>query len=818
MWIAGLSGLCSMIYEVVWLRLLIPVLSSSTYSFTLVLASFISGITLGSYVIYKYSDRIKNPLKLLGLLQLAIAITIIITLPLYERLPYTIWSAIGDPEIDSHGYSYYLFVQFFYVFLIMILPTVFMGMTLPLAGRIAVKEIEKSGSQIGSVFAINTLGNVIGSLLAGLFLIPIIGIRTTILIALLINLILGFTILFKKDVFIPRIKWVYFGISIISFAFFITRMNSNSWAYSLMLSEVPRKINRKIPPDSYQEFVDLSKNHEKILFYKEGIGGTTVVAKNKKEVYLFTNGKGDANSVGDYRTQVSLGQTPVILHPKADSVFVIGFGAGTTIGNVMSHPNVKYGEVAEISSEVIDASIHFNHINQNPLSKKNLKVIRDDGVSALRLSPRKYDIIISQPSNPWSAGVGNLFTKEFFNDCKEKLRPGGFVAQWFSLYEMDDKSLKLIIRTALSEFKHLSLWHIGTNDILLMCSEKPFDFNLEKIQENYNLGSDQLKSINIHCFSSFLSQQIVSSEKGVIDYAGTGQLNTEDQPLLELWAPRAYYYNSTPTEFSKIDERKHFLQSDLLLNKYMDKHNLTKDEILQTGLFQSLGGNKELAFYLADLNPDIYLAWSKKAMDAGDKIKALEYLELASKNVKTKNNSSLHKEKAIILGKSGDFAKALAEINIAISDEPGRAELHYQKGTFHMSLNEFEKAIPALEKAIELDPYMIDAYNNLATIRGKQKNYKAVITILDKAIIISSNNPKVYFNRAYAKGFLNDFPGAVMDFSKVIELDPKNGQAYVLRGRAYIAMGKKQEACSDFAKAKSMGVPGANESLNQFCQ
>lgn len=819
LWIAGLSGLCSMIYEVVWLRLLIPVLSSSTYSFTLVLVSFILGITIGSLIIYKISDKIKKPLKLLGILQLGIAASIVLTLPFYERLPYIIWDSIGDPDFDEHSYPYYLFIQFFYVFLVMILPTILMGMTLPLAGRMAVSEINKTGKVIGNIFAINTLGTVIGSLIAGLVLIPFIGIRSTIFLAILLNTILGLTVLFGKGIVPNKIKWILTTSTVILLILFARNLSDNSWAYSLMLSEVPRKINRKIPPDSYTDFIIQSKKHEKLLYYKEGIGGTIVVARNKEEVYLFTNGKGDANSVGDLRTQVSLGQTPVILHPKADSVFVIGFGAGTTIGNVMSHPNVKYGEVAEISSEVIDASTHFNHINKNPLSNKNLRVIKDDGVSALRLSPRKYDIIISQPSNPWSAGVGNLFTKEFFNDCKEKLRPGGFVAQWFSLYEMDDKSLKLILRTAMDQFKHVSLWHIGTNDILLLCSEKEFNFNLNQIEKNYNLAQEDLKMINIHSFSAFLSQQIISSEKGIIKYAGKGPLNTEDHPLLELWAPKAYYNNSSPVQFSKLDERRNFESSNLLLRKYMIESNgLSKDEILQAGLFQSTGGNKELAYYLADLNPEIYLVWSQKASQSGDSKKALEFLERAALKSKSINSSSIHKEKALILGKQGDYKKALSEINLAILDNPGIAELHYQKGTFHMSLNEFNKAIPALEKAIKLDPYFIDAYNNLATIKGQLKDYKSVISLLDKAVIISDKNPKIFFNRAYAKGFSNDFQGAVADFTKALELDPKNGQALVLRGRAYASMGKKNEACLDFSKAHSMGVQGAAESINQFCK
>lgn len=814
--IAGISGLCSMIYEITWLRLLIPILSSSTFSFTIMLAAFISGIAIGSLIIIYLLPKILNPLLWIGLFQVGIVISIFLTMPFYEKLPYLFWESVGNDLGSGQNYGKYLFNQFFYVFFLMLVPTIFMGMTLPLASKLAVKNISKSGEIVGKVFSINTLGTVIGSLMAGLVLIPIVGIKNTLQIALTINLAIGLIILFQPEISTLRNKAIILTSVLLSGFYYFFNVDQTVWAYNIMLSEVPRKINRTDVPENYEEFKKKAQNHEKILYYNEGISGTIVVAKNKEETYLFTNGKGDANSIHDRKTQVSLGQTPIILHPSPDSVFVIGYGAGTTIGNVLCHPKVKYAEVAEISPEVIEGSVHFNHINERPLARKNLKLIEDDGVSALRLSQKRYDVIISQPSNPWSAGVGNLFTDEFFALCKEKLRPGGYVAQWFSLYEMDDKCLKLILRTAFKQFKHVSLWHIGREDILMICSDIPFNFDLDRIEKSYTLVADKLKKINIYNFPAFLSQQIMSSSSHLKEYAGNGEYNSENRPLLEHWAPKAYFLNAVPTGFVKLDERKSFENSDLLLRTYMKSHTISKSEILQVGLFQSLGGCRELAYYMADLNPEIYLMWSKKALQSGDNNTALQYLKLAQRKGAGKPSELAH-QKAIVLGSKGDFKSALTEINNAIISNPEIAQLHYQKGTFHLSLNELDQAAQALEKAIELDPYLIDAYNNLATVRGKQQNYTAVIQLLDKAVIISDKNAKVFFNRGYAKGFMSNFQGAVDDFSKALAIDPLYGQALVLRGRAYISLGKKSEACNDFTKAKAMNVAGAMESINQFC-
>jgi Flp pilus assembly protein TadD len=285
---------------------------------------------------------------------------------------------------------------------------------------------------------------------------------------------------------------------------------------------------------------------------------------------------------------------------------------------------------------------------------------------------------------------------------------------------------------------------------------------------------------------------------------------------LEHWAPKAYFQNSVPTSFVKLDERKKFNESELLLKEYMDKHTLTKNQILQIGLFQSLGGCKELAYYMADLNPEIYLAWAQKAQQVGNNDQAMEFLQLAMKR-SPKMEPIIHKEKAIVLGNKGDFKGALNEISIAIEKDPTSAVLHYQKGTFHLSTNELEAAANSLNKALELDPAMIDAYNNLATVRGKQGNFDEAMKLLDKAILLSGNNPKVFFNRAYAKGMMSDFSGAVDDFSSAINLEPTYSQAYLLRGRAYISLGNRIKACEDFNKARSLNNPNAQQSIDQFC-
>ncbi len=810
--IAGVSGVTAMIYEIVWLRLLIPILSSSTYSFTIILTIFILGITIGSYVVYRKGNRIKNSYQALALCQFGIVITTLISMPFYDRLPYYIWSTIGEPSTVS--YSYYNFIQLLYVSFLILPPTLFMGASLPIASKLYVKDIKHTGKSVGNIFAINTLGTVIGSLTAGLFLIPLIGIKSTLELTFFLNVAFAGLIFFTGN-WNKQKLFISLTILLISIAFYGSNVSKTNWANNIMLSEVTRKVNRISPPTSFDEFQTKADSHDKILHYQEGVNGTIVVAESNKEKYLFTNGKGDANSVSDLSTQISLGLTPLILHNSPDSVFVIGFGAGTTIGHVVSEKRVKYAEVAEISSEVIDASIHFNDINNKPLENSKLKVIRDDGLSALSSSLRKFDVIISQPSNPWSAGVGNLFTKEFFSLCKTKLKPGGYVAQWFNLYEMDDKGLKLILRTALSQFKHIALWHIGNNDILLLCSETEINSDLTQIRKNYLISSDDLKKVQIHSFTAFLSQQLISNQETINQYAGHGVINSQNLPLLEHWAPMAYYYNSRPIEFYKLDERSELNKHE---NHLLQKHlNLTEypsdDEILQAGLFQSTRGNKNLAFALAELNPYVYLAWSEMAKRSGN-LKMVEEYELKAKLAFAK----IQKNPANSIDASSIETNHTDELNRTLAENKSLARLHYKKGTQFLSSNKLNDCIKSLEIAIKLDPNIIDAYNNLAIAKGKQGKYKEVINILNKAERISKTNARVYFNRGYAYALSNQKVNSLNDFNLAIKLNPSYGLAYFYRARTHLALGNSNKACADLKIAITFKVSGAQELFNKVCR
>ena len=394
------------------------------------------------------------------------------------------------------------------------------------------------------------------------------------------------------------------------------------------------------------------------------------------------------------------------------------------------------------------------------------------------------------------------------------------MAQWFNLYEMDDESMRLVLRTAFSEFKKITLWHLGESDILLLCSDQDLKFNPEELSKAFKLSSKEFSKINIHALAAFLSQEVVSDQKTIRNYAGSGPLNTEDLPLLEHWAPRSYYYNSTPTAFYKLDERgKLDKHPQHLLGQLMHwGDGLSQEDILQTGLFQSLGGNKDLAHQLADLNPEIYSMWAERARQMGNTAMAKEYDDRASELLMERDPSKTEAErKADQLARSGDAEGALREIQKALQQRES-AGLYFQKGNILLSQGKADDCIVAFEKAIHLDPKLLDAYINLAIAKGQKSQFREVIEILDRAEKISTSNAQVYFNRGYAYALQDKLAESLRDFNKAIEINPHYGQAYMLRGRTHQTMGNPQAACMDYQKALSYNVQGAEQMVQQTCR
>jgi spermidine synthase len=331
----------------------------------------------------------------------------------------------------------------------------------------------------------------------------------------------------------------------------------------------------------------------KNIYHRDDPGATIDVVQTPDEVVLYTNGKADATSKGDMATQKLLGQLPLLIRPEAEQVLLVGLGSGVTAGSVLTHP-VKDLDVVEIAPAVIEASAHFAHVNRRPLADPRTHVHIDDASSHLRLSPKRYDVVISEPSNPWVAGIGNLFTTEFYQEVSGRLKPGGLMVQWFHTYEMDDATFRLVLRTFSQAFGHVALWQTEHSDVILVGSHAPLRLQGDAASARMAVPAvaEDLAAIQLNRLSTLLSLQMVTDE-GVRRLAGPGPLNTEDRPILEYQAPKAFFTGARSYLHFGADERLKVSHADpdlLWMPQYLAQRGkgLTAEELEEIVAHQAL--------------------------------------------------------------------------------------------------------------------------------------------------------------------------------------------------------------------------------------
>ena len=256
------------------------------------------------------------------------------------------------------------------------------------------------------------------------------------------------------------------------------------WDRDLLTSGV-YKYSRGLEPDDLEARLRAGN----LEYYKEGAAGTVSVRRLAGTSSLAIDGKVDASDAGDMLTQRLLGLLPTLLHPDPQDALVIGLGSGVTVDAVFASGEVQRTDVVEISPEVIEASAYFEHKNRGVLKRPGLRLLVGDGRSHLRLSPRKYDVIVSEPSNPWMAGVAALFTREFFEAARARLRPGGVFCQWAHTYEIAEEDLRSIVRTFSSVFPDGTMWLVGDADLLLIgLPDRGIDSRLAALPERLGKG------------------------------------------------------------------------------------------------------------------------------------------------------------------------------------------------------------------------------------------------------------------------------------------------------------------------------------------
>jgi spermidine synthase len=517
------SGAAALMYEVIWTRELSLLFGSSVYAVSTMLTAFMSGLTLGAYLGGRIADKARNLFFVFGLLEFGIAIFGLITFPLINLI-----SPLYFYIYNLFHQNFYLFflAQFLLAFLIMLIPTSLMGATFPVVSKIETKRLEELGEDVGSVYSINTLGSIIGSFSAGFLIIPAVGVKNATLIAASLNLIVATIMMIYARKKFNFLMGIFSLCSLVIAAFYL--IPEDYFPFSFY------HVHRY---KTYRQYLE-QKKQIRPVFVRDGLYGRVAVMQDGYgDFFLANDGKIEGSTViTDQKTTSLLAHLPLSYAKKKESVLIIGLGTGQTLREVLKHAEVERVVCVEINPDVLEAAKYF--VSEDVLNDVRVRFVIADGRHYLRLSQETFDVISSEPSYPYSQGVSQLFTYEFYKLVKEHLNPNGIFCQWIPLYLLSEKDFFSMVKTFGLVYPYFDVWHATYGG--LQPGKIPLDGDAIFIGSQSPLKlANEVKQITMRLMPlkedfSYLGNQIL-----FFNYVKNEDLtiNTDDLNLLEFRAP-----------------------------------------------------------------------------------------------------------------------------------------------------------------------------------------------------------------------------------------------------------------------------------------
>lgn len=554
-WVAFGTGFSSLAAEVVWNKYLGIFLGSNVFGLSLILTLFLLGIALGSLCLSLFVDKIKDKQKLFQWLLLACFASIFITTKLLNAAPVLAnVAAYYLPSIDL------FIIKASLAALVLFPPGAVLGALLPLAIRLKIENVRDSAAVAGRLYALNTLGSILGSCAAGLLLIPALGSSGALLVALSVLLLLNLAVAIirrKRGLGLAVVASVHLlalaalpFVTAVKFENIIKSAYVQQAASDLSFSEVMRYFAR-----DYEDF-------KLIVEGKTGIISLSHDPQDgpqyKEYLRLKTNGLNESiydtkNLEALPKYEALLGFLPLALARNPESAFVVGYGGGYTV-DFLTSTDIDQVFVAELEEGILKAADYVYQGNNPLLARKNLKLKIEDARFLLAAkSHGPFDIIVSQPSHSWLAGVANLFTEEFFLVVKDNLTETGVFSQWLNLYNMNPEVLKSILHTFFSVFPHGHVFTgAGDQELILIGSRSPVSFEMNKLSSMAANQKYKKQLIHVPIDNAYdVLSQYALSRKEVLELTTGARTNTDRNAYAEVTQSRLFYSqrNSFPSKF-----------------------------------------------------------------------------------------------------------------------------------------------------------------------------------------------------------------------------------------------------------------------------
>lgn len=517
-------------YEILWTRVFLLFLGNTTFAFAIILGIYLAGLSLGGALYARWLSRHRNRHRLFQQLMTLSGLFILATAPFYDKLAYLFQHA---HEQASGNWGMLSLLNIGIVAIVTLVPTTLSGALLPAAVGLYSRDLEHAGESVGLVILCNTLGAVAGSLLAGFVLIPWFGLLGSFRLLAALNLLLAFAYLLRFNRQLQPLGKLIPALA----AGVILALAPISWNQLLMNSAVYYYA----PAIAKVGGLDIYLADTSLVDIEEGIETTVTVKDFQQRIRFFSvNGKTDGSTGRDMSTQVLVGQLPMLLKNSPEKALVIGLGTGVTLREVVSHPSAQI-DCIEISPEVVRVAPQFSAVNGQAWKHPRTNLVIQDARQWLLTRDKGYDVIISEPSNPWQTGNANLFTSDFYQIAAQRLNPAGVFCQWLPLYDLSSEQLRIAIRTFIRTFPETTSFINGT-DFILLGSKVPQAFDLKRLKAA--MASPQivgrLAQFEFGSPGSLLASSYFSGRSFLENFSAGAALNTDNHPRLE-YSPQMGY-------------------------------------------------------------------------------------------------------------------------------------------------------------------------------------------------------------------------------------------------------------------------------------
>ena len=767
--VACLSGTVGALLQVGWTRTMTLTFGSSIYALGLTLTAYILGLGVGPLLLPRRLLRRGVAAWTAAAAQWILGLSSLLVLARLGGLPEDaarLSGSLADRPLLLITATFSLAVG------LLLVPTLAQGATFPALAMLAGDDARVAPRSTALVYALSTWGSVAGFMLAGFVALPRWGTERTLIAAGTTACLLSVLLfLLGRSAGGPLLRdgraTLTVSLVVLILASPLVAGLLPRWSPTLMAAGgflYGPLYRSAVGPDGMRQVM---QRRGPIVFMEESGDSLVTVRRSRAGILsLQINGKTEASTGGDMATQLLAGHLPLRLHPEARDVMVIGLASGITLGAVQTYP-VRAVTAIEIVPAVAEAARLFAAENHNALDDTRTRLVLDDARAHLLTRPARYDVITSQPSNPWVAGVPNLFTLDFYRLAARRLRPGGLFCQWVQAYRLSRDDLRGIVATFLTAFPQATLWEesAGGGDYFLVGKATPWDVDPATLRSHPDAWRDLARG-GVPDPAALLSR-FVSGPEGLRAFARGARLHTDDDLYLEWRAPLALFRDTLKEQLVELNRfREPVLawlapgsaQQDPALLEALSRGRRARD--LRLSVLESLGA--------ADL-----AALSDPFVAAG-----LGYL------------------------RAGLFAEATAALSHAAAGSGGAAPtVHLLLGESYRALGLDAPALVAFHRAVEIEPRLAAGWNALGRQLAAAGRPDEALEALTRATAIDPELATAHNNRGALLLRRGDLTGAGEALRLALSCDPSLSAAHANLGLLLKRRGLAQEAARQYREA-----------------